>query len=78
VFNLPELGEKQHTVYVDPYSLQIRGTLTTWYDETPLMTWFDDLHRSLHLGAYGRVYSELPVSCLWILVGGGLVVWLRR
>lgn len=78
VFSRPELGEKQHTVFVDPYSLEVRGTLTTWYDETPLMTWLDDLHRNLHLGAVGRVYSELAASWLWVLVGGGLVIWLRR
>jgi uncharacterized iron-regulated membrane protein len=78
VFSLPELGEKQHTVYVDPYSLEIRGTLTTWFDETPLTTWLDDLHRNLHLGAVGRVYSELAASWLWVLVTGGLIIWLHR
>jgi uncharacterized iron-regulated membrane protein len=78
VFSRPDLGEKQHTVFVDPYSLAIRGTLTTWFDETPLMTWLDDLHRNLHLGVAGRVYSEAAASWLWVLVGGGLVIWLRR
>lgn len=78
VFNLPELGEKQHTVYVDPYTNEVRGTLTTWFGETPLMTWLDDLHRNLHLGVVGRHYSELAASWLWLVVLGGLFLWLRR
>jgi uncharacterized iron-regulated membrane protein len=78
VFSLPELGEKQHTVYVDPYTNQVKGTLTTWFGETPLMTWLDDLHRNLHLGVVGRHYSELAASWLWVVVLGGLLLWLRR
>lgn len=78
VFNLPELGEKQHTVYVDPYTNEVRGTLTTWFGETPLMTWLDDLHRNLHLGVAGRHYSELAASWMWVVVLGGLFLWLRR
>ncbi|MEJ3748092.1 PepSY domain-containing protein [Actinomycetes bacterium KLBMP 9797] len=78
VFSLPELGEKQHTVYVDPYTNEVRGTLTTWFGETPLMTWLDDLHRNLHLGVVGRHYSELAASWLWVVVLGGLFLWLRR
>ncbi|WP_422772296.1 PepSY-associated TM helix domain-containing protein [Plantactinospora sp. WMMC1484] len=78
VFSLPELGEKQHTVYVDPYTNEVKGTLTTWFGETPLMTWIDDLHRNLHLGVVGRHYSELAASWLWVLVLGGLTLWLHR
>ncbi|MEE6261692.1 PepSY-associated TM helix domain-containing protein [Plantactinospora sonchi] len=78
VFSLPELGEKQHTVYVDPYTNEVRGTLTTWFGQTPLMTWIDDLHRNLHLDTVGRHYSELAASWLWVLVLGGLTLWLRR
>jgi uncharacterized iron-regulated membrane protein len=77
-FSLPELGERQHTVYVDPYTNEVRGTLTTWFGETPLMTWLDDLHRNLHLGVAGRHYSELAASWLWVVVLGGLFLWLRR
>jgi uncharacterized iron-regulated membrane protein len=78
VFDVPELGEKQHTVYVDPYTNEVRGTLTTWFGETPLQTWLDDLHRNLHLGVVGRHYSELAASWLWLVVLGGLFLWLRR
>ncbi|WP_432993789.1 PepSY-associated TM helix domain-containing protein [Dactylosporangium sp. CA-233914] len=78
VFSVPELGEKQHTVFVDPYTGEVRGRLTTWAGETPLMTWLDDLHRNLHLDAVGRAYSETAASWLWVLVLGGLILWCNR
>ena len=78
VFNVESLGEKQDTVFVDPYTSEVRGSLVTWFGETPLQTWFDDLHRNLHLGVFGRHYSELAASWLWVVVLGGLVLWLRR
>ncbi|MBF9130915.1 PepSY domain-containing protein [Plantactinospora sp. S1510] len=78
VFNLPELGENQHTVYVDPYTGRVLGQLTTWFGATPLTTWLDDLHRNLHLGVVGRHYSELAASWLWIIALGGLALWWRR
>ncbi|MFG2308669.1 PepSY-associated TM helix domain-containing protein [Streptomyces sp. NPDC048566] len=77
-FALPELGERAHTVYVDPYTGRVTGTLTTWYGSTPLTTWLDDLHRNLHLGTAGRFYSEFAASWLWVLVLGGLALWWRR
>ncbi|MEV4823374.1 PepSY domain-containing protein [Micromonospora sp. NPDC049274] len=77
-FSLPELGEKRHTVYVDPYTAQVRGQLTTWFGSTPATTWLDDLHRNLHLGVVGRHYSELAASWLWVLALGGVILWWRR
>jgi uncharacterized iron-regulated membrane protein len=76
--SVPELGEKQRTVYVDPYTGTVKGALTTSYGDTPLTTWLDELHRSLHLGVPGRLYSELAASWLWVIVGGGLLLWLGR
>lgn len=70
--------DRAHTVYVDPVSAQVQGTLTTWFGYTPATTWLDDLHRNLHLGVVGRYYSEVAASWLWVLVGGGLVLWWRR
>lgn len=78
VFDVPGLGDRQHTVYVDPYTNEVRGTLTTWFGGTPLTTWLDDLHRNLHLGEVGRHYSELAASWLWVVALGGLFLWLRR
>jgi uncharacterized iron-regulated membrane protein len=78
-FALPTLNEEhQRTVYVDPYTAQVKGQLTTWFATTPLKTWFDDLHRNLHLGAIGRHYSEFAASWLAILALGGLALWWRR
>ncbi|WP_328534020.1 PepSY domain-containing protein [Micromonospora zamorensis] len=78
VFSLPELGEKQHTVYVNPYTAESQGQLTTWFGSTPAATWLDDLHRHLHLGAVGENYSELAASWLWVMALGGVILWWRR
>ncbi|WDZ82954.1 PepSY-associated TM helix domain-containing protein [Micromonospora cathayae] len=79
VFDVPELTEdRQHSVYVDPYTAEVKGQLTTWFGYTPLRTWFDDLHRNLHLGPVGRHYSELAASWLWVVALGGLALWWRR
>ncbi|AXI70529.1 PepSY-associated TM helix domain-containing protein [Streptomyces cavourensis] len=78
VVAVPELGEKQRTVFVDPYTAEVRGELTTWFGSTPLTTWLDDFHRNLHLGETGRLYSEVAASWLWVAVAGGLVLWIGR
>ncbi|MER7460860.1 PepSY domain-containing protein [Micromonospora sp. NPDC126480] len=78
VFSSAELGDKQHTVYVDPYTGEVKGQLTTWFGSTPATTWLDDLHRNLHLGDLGRHYSEIAASWLWVLVLGGPILWWRR
>ena len=68
----------ERTVYVDPYSGQVRGALDTWFDTPPLQTTLDGLHRNLLLGEPGRVYSELAASWLPFLVLGGLILWIAR
>ncbi|KOV74122.1 peptidase [Streptomyces sp. AS58] len=78
VLSLPELGDKQRTVFVDPYTAKVQGELTTWFGSTPLTTWLDDLHRNLHLGETGRLYSETAASWLWVVVTGGLILWTGR
>ncbi|WP_246158538.1 PepSY-associated TM helix domain-containing protein [Catellatospora sichuanensis] len=77
-FSLPELGDKQRTVYIDPYTAQVRGVLTTWFGATPVTTWLDQMHANLNLGETGRLYSELAASWLWALVLGGVVLWWRH
>ncbi|MFD3516371.1 PepSY-associated TM helix domain-containing protein [Streptomyces sp. NPDC058663] len=78
VLSVPGLGDKQRTVFVDPYTAKVRGALTTWSGSTPLTAWLDDLHRNLHLGETGRLYSEVAASWLWVIAAGGLVLWLGR
>ncbi|ASW57157.1 PepSY domain-containing protein [Plantactinospora sp. KBS50] len=78
-FTSPELDfEHKHTVYVNPYTAEVTGQLTTWWASTPLRTWFDDLHTHLHLGAAGYYYSEFAASWLWIIALSGTVLWWRR
>ncbi|MFJ2395936.1 PepSY-associated TM helix domain-containing protein [Streptomyces sp. NPDC087843] len=74
--------DPDHTlaVFVDPYTAQVRGALEQ-YGSTgalPLRTWIDGLHANLLLGQTGRLYSELAASWLWVISGGGLVLWFGR
>jgi uncharacterized iron-regulated membrane protein len=78
VLSVPGLGDKQRTVFVDPYTTEVRGELTTWFGATPSTTWLDGLHRNLHLGEVGRLYSETAASWLWVIVLVGLLLRLGR
>ncbi|MGW7053438.1 PepSY-associated TM helix domain-containing protein [Streptomyces sp. NPDC054887] len=77
----PEVEEgKSLAVFVDPYTAEVRGELTSFGSSgaLPLRTWLDELHRDLHLGDLGRHYSELAASWLWVVALGGLLLWLWR
>jgi uncharacterized iron-regulated membrane protein/deferrochelatase/peroxidase EfeB len=67
-------------VYVDPYTGEVLGDSTTYGSSQagPVREWVSVLHRHLHLGEPGRVYSELAASWLWIVALGGLVLWVTR
>jgi uncharacterized iron-regulated membrane protein len=78
VLDVPELDPKQRTVYVDPYTNRVTGALTTDFGSTPVTTWLGELHRCLHLGKVGGLYSEMAASWLWVIVGAGVVIWLGR
>ncbi|NML49495.1 PepSY domain-containing protein [Streptomyces sp. R302] len=67
-------------VFVDPYTGDVRGRLPSYGSSgaLPLRTWIDGLHRDLHLGEPGRIYSELAASWLFVLVLGGLALWFAR
>ncbi|MDH6622237.1 putative iron-regulated membrane protein [Streptomyces sp. LBL] len=74
--------DPDHTlaVFVDPYTAKVRGALEQ-YGSTgalPLRTWIDELHRDLHLGETGRLYSEFAASWLWVIALGGLLLWFTR
>jgi len=66
------------SVFVDPYTARVLGSEPTWFGYLPLSTWLDGLHRHLHLGEPGRVYSELAASWLWVIALGGLYLWVVR
>ncbi|MEV7103841.1 PepSY-associated TM helix domain-containing protein [Streptomyces atroolivaceus] len=67
-------------VFVDPYTGEPTGTLEQYGSSgaLPLRTWIDEFHRDLHLGQTGRLYSELAASWLWVIAGGGVVLWFGR
>ncbi|WP_314645738.1 PepSY-associated TM helix domain-containing protein [uncultured Microbacterium sp.] len=73
-------ASESRAVFVDPGSGEIRGDLTVYGTSgaLPLRTWIDQLHRTLHLGEVGRVYSELAASWLGIVVLAGVALWVVR
>ncbi|MCA1218580.1 PepSY-associated TM helix domain-containing protein [Streptomyces sp. 8L] len=77
LFTVPGLPDGYNTTaFVDPYTGKLLGTLRTYGDWLPARAWLDSLHRTLHLGDFGRNYSELAASWLWVEVLGGLVLWI--
>ncbi|GHC67848.1 PepSY-associated TM helix domain-containing protein [Streptomyces flavofungini] len=72
--------ERTLAVFVNPYTGDVRGALEQYGSSgaLPLRTWVAELHRDLHLGEPGRLYSEIAASWLWVLAGGGLVLWFGR
>lgn len=79
IMEAPGLAEGQtRTVFVDPYTAEVRGQLTTSGDALPLRAWLSEFHASLQLGEFGRNYSELAASWLWIVALGGLALWIGR
>lgn len=66
------------SVYVDPYTAQVRGVEITAFDDPPLTLLLDQLHSNLLIGDTGRLYSELAASWLPVLVLGGLALWVGR
>ncbi|WP_345648210.1 PepSY-associated TM helix domain-containing protein [Streptomyces tremellae] len=76
-FGVPGLPDGYSTTaFVDPHTGKVLGTLRTYGDWLPVRAWLDSLHRTLHLGEFGRNYSELAASWLWVEVLGGLVLWI--
>lgn len=67
-------------VYVDPYTGEVLGDSTSYGSSQagPVREWISTLHRHLHLGEVGRIYSELAASWLWVVALGGVVLWLSR
>ncbi|MGP9845840.1 PepSY-associated TM helix domain-containing protein [Brachybacterium sp. 107] len=75
------LGESEsRAIMLDPATAEIRGDLTVYgtSGSLPLRTWVDQLHRNLHLGEVGRLYSELSASWLGVIALAGLGLWVRR
>ncbi len=64
-------------VFVDPVDAEVLGELTAYGGSgaLPVRTWIDELHRNLHLGEPGRLYSELAASWLGVVAVAGLMLW---
>ena len=67
-------------VFVDPYRGEVVGVSESYGTSgaLPVRTWISQLHRHLHLGEAGRVYSELAASWVWVVALGGLALWVGR
>ncbi|WP_197374021.1 PepSY-associated TM helix domain-containing protein [Mycolicibacterium baixiangningiae] len=81
LFDDPSLGESERrAVFVDPATAQPLGDLAVYGSSSalPVRTWIDQLHRNLHLGEPGRLYSELAASWLWVITLAGVCLWFAR
>ncbi len=81
MFADPTLGESEtQAVFVDPATADVTGELTAYGTSGSLgvHTWVGQLHRNLHLGEIGRLYSELSASWLGVIALFGLVLWIQR
>ncbi|NXY98782.1 PepSY domain-containing protein [Streptomyces sp. BR123] len=79
IMEAPGLAEGQtRTAFVDPYTARVNGVLTTSGDALPVRAWLSEFHASLQLGEFGRNYSELAASWLWVVALGGLALWIGR
>ncbi|UZG55327.1 PepSY-associated TM helix domain-containing protein [Rhodococcus opacus] len=81
MFTDPGLGESERrAVFVDPVTAESVGELVVYGSSgaLPMRTWISQLHRHLHLGEPGRIYSELAASWLWVIALGGVYLWVQR
>lgn len=81
LFTDPSLGESERlAVFVDPATAHSVGELVVYGSSgaLPMRTWIGSLHRNLHLGETGRIYSELAASWLWVIAVGGVYLWVGR
>jgi uncharacterized iron-regulated membrane protein len=81
LYTAKNLNESEYrTLFVDPNTLEIKGDMVTYGSggALPFRTKIDLLHRDLLLGQWGRWYSELAASWLWIMGLSGLLLFIKR
>lgn len=80
IFSDSELGLQNEAIFIDPYTLEVKGQLTVYGTSglLPFRTKLDHLHRDLLLRNWGRFYSELAASWLAVLIFTGFYQWYRR
>ncbi|WKD61734.1 hypothetical protein CCICO_08625 [Corynebacterium ciconiae DSM 44920] len=75
------VGESRlRSVFVDPGTAEVVGDEPTYsgLGELPLRYWISGLHKDLHLGDSGALYSELAASWMWFVALGGAYLWWAR
>ena len=73
-------SSEYRTIFLNPSTLEVKADMIT-YGSTgalPLRTTIDLLHRDFLLGDFGRWYSELAASWLWLTGVSGLILYFRR
>ena len=78
MFTAPGMGDSEsRAIFIDPITLAIKGDMMVYGTSgtLPFRTTLDYLHRNLMLGEFGRNYSELAASWLWLGSLGGLWLW---
>ncbi len=72
-------NQELRSVFVNPHTGEVTGDEPSYsgVGELPLRHWISALHKSLHLGEPGEMYSELAASWLWVVALGGLYLWWR-
>lgn len=68
------------TIFINPYDLKVIGDLST-YGTTgamPIRMTIDLLHRDLLLNNWGRFYSEIAASWMWVGALTGLFLFFKR
>ncbi|MFN3601658.1 MAG: PepSY-associated TM helix domain-containing protein [Dietzia sp.] len=67
-------------VFVDPATGTVQGDLSSYtgLGELPVRSWISSLHKDLHLGPAGELYSELAASWLLVLALSGVLLWWRK
>lgn len=82
LFTDPSQPSTSHrpAVFVDPSTGRITGESVLYGSSLafPERAWLSELHRSLHLGEPGRLYSELAASWLGPVTLVGLILWWAR
>lgn len=73
-------GGRLRSIFIDPGTGDVIGDEPTYsgLGELPLRKFISELHRDLHLGKVGELYSELAASWMWFVALGGLLLWWGR
>ncbi len=72
-------GESR-ALFIDPVTLRVLGETTVYGTSgvLPLRMTLDSLHSGALFGEFGRYYSELAASWLWVAALSGLALWALR